>query len=711
MNKFTVNVPVVGASITRSNYPFAWAMIVWVMNVTVALMGLLGVELASAAVFTVQNLDDSGTGSLRQAILDANANAEDDSIVFNGTLTGTITLTGTQLEVTSTMTIEGDKRITINGGGNSRAILVNAGGNLTLNDVTITNGNPGSFWGGGLRVQGTGVLTVNYSTIVGNTSSAGGGGVAAVNGGTAILNNSTVSGNTSGASAGGVLAGGSPGGSATLNNVTVLNNTANNIGSGVIPETAGSTITLNNSIVADSDAFIDCAGVVTVNNSLIQDGSCGATLTGDPLLGAATGSPAYFPITGSSNPAVLNTGDNSLVVGSIDQAGNTRTVGAAVDLGSVEFASPPPPACPTTITFPAGGNWSMIGLGCDLSTPGATVADVFGDDLGTANYDITWVMYSYNPDTDAYSRLATTATLSPTEGYWIYTAGAATTSVEGTANPAQDLTVRGDSSGKFNLVGNFYPNDICWRDAEFDDGGSFVSVQGQPLSCATNNPDPTCKVSSSAWRWNGAAYETFNATVIGTENTINAGEGVWVRFFSNTQLRLIDAGPCPGTRARLIPGEWYQRLSVSADGMMDGFSGNVLGQSQRSVDGIDAMDLPDLPPSFSPFLALTFPKPEWGTYAGDYNTDFRALEQDIEEYAFEVRSNQARTITLRWEDPYDQLSRVILVDVESGDEIQPTAGGEYTTTMVGTRHRFIWRVDQRQSLIHQSGFESPDDVQ
>ena len=48
---------------------------------------------AYAATFTVTNLNDSGPGSLRQAILDANAAAGDDTIVFQSGLSGTITLT------------------------------------------------------------------------------------------------------------------------------------------------------------------------------------------------------------------------------------------------------------------------------------------------------------------------------------------------------------------------------------------------------------------------------------------------------------------------------------------------------------------------------------------------------------------------------------------------------------------------------------------
>ena len=43
----------------------------------------IGVTPAHAATFTVTNLNDSGAGSLRQAILDANAAAGADTITFS----------------------------------------------------------------------------------------------------------------------------------------------------------------------------------------------------------------------------------------------------------------------------------------------------------------------------------------------------------------------------------------------------------------------------------------------------------------------------------------------------------------------------------------------------------------------------------------------------------------------------------------------------
>ena len=60
-----------------------------------------------AATFTVVNLADSGPGSLRQAVLDANANPGPDEIVFADGLTGTITLTSGQISITDDLTITG----------------------------------------------------------------------------------------------------------------------------------------------------------------------------------------------------------------------------------------------------------------------------------------------------------------------------------------------------------------------------------------------------------------------------------------------------------------------------------------------------------------------------------------------------------------------------------------------------------------------------
>ena len=61
---------------------------------------------AVPATFTVSNLLDSGPGSLRQAILDANASSGADTVGFSSGVGGTITLTS-QLAITDDLTIRG----------------------------------------------------------------------------------------------------------------------------------------------------------------------------------------------------------------------------------------------------------------------------------------------------------------------------------------------------------------------------------------------------------------------------------------------------------------------------------------------------------------------------------------------------------------------------------------------------------------------------
>ena len=62
-----------------------------------------------STTYTVTNTNDSGIGSLRQAILDANANPGADLITFAPSLDNqAITLTSNTLQITDDLTIDGD---------------------------------------------------------------------------------------------------------------------------------------------------------------------------------------------------------------------------------------------------------------------------------------------------------------------------------------------------------------------------------------------------------------------------------------------------------------------------------------------------------------------------------------------------------------------------------------------------------------------------
>ena len=183
--------------------------------------------------FTVINTSDTGEGSLRQAVLNANAIAGTDTITFTGstftdgnTNNDTLTLTSGELGLTSDLTIDssGGDPVTISGNNAFRVFNIGAGATVTLSALTINNGN--SSVGGGIYNNGT--LTVSNSTLSGNTASGGGG--IWNEGSTLTLNNSTLSSNTAGGAGGGITING---GTVSLNNSTLSGNTAGDFGGGI----------------------------------------------------------------------------------------------------------------------------------------------------------------------------------------------------------------------------------------------------------------------------------------------------------------------------------------------------------------------------------------------------------------------------------------------------------------------------------------------
>jgi hypothetical protein len=91
---------------------------------------------AWAATLSVTTLDDSGPGSLRQAIADA---AAGDTITFG--VYGTVTLTSGALTINKNLSIEGPgpQQLKISGNNASRVFVI-LSGNVTLAGMTISDG-------------------------------------------------------------------------------------------------------------------------------------------------------------------------------------------------------------------------------------------------------------------------------------------------------------------------------------------------------------------------------------------------------------------------------------------------------------------------------------------------------------------------------------------------------------------------------------------
>jgi hypothetical protein len=160
---------------------------------------------ALLSTFTVLNLADSGPGSLRQAILAANANPGADVIGFAGGLKGTIPL-ASELSVTDDLTINGPgaNQLTVSGNNATRVFHV-SGTSLAINDLTIANGlasvPAGNALGGGLLNDGASV-TLSKVLFAGNQAvghGAGGGAVANIGGARLTADHTDFLGNTASA--------------------------------------------------------------------------------------------------------------------------------------------------------------------------------------------------------------------------------------------------------------------------------------------------------------------------------------------------------------------------------------------------------------------------------------------------------------------------------------------------------------------------------
>lgn len=302
----------------------------------------------------------------------------------------------------TTTTVDGGGLVQLDGDVMRQIFYVLAGGDLTLRNVMLVDGNSGT--GGALRNEGTarlervtlffnqaeglgggaiynaGTLHVADSLFLGNgNASAGGallnasgsaaidrcefrfnggsdaGGAIAAEGGAVVVTNSTLAFNTA-SDGGGIFAGG---GSVELQNVTVDDNRADH--GGAVFLTAG-TVAARNTVFSRSrdrdGAFesLECDGtggsVASLGGNLASDGSCvldgpGDLNSTDPILGGIddNGGPTFtiLPLPGS--PLI----DGGLATGCppTDQRGFPRPVDggdpdtiAQCDVGAVEAPEP-----------------------------------------------------------------------------------------------------------------------------------------------------------------------------------------------------------------------------------------------------------------------------------------------------------------------------------------------------------------------------------
>jgi len=196
-----------------------------------------------ADTITVTTTSDSGLGSLRQALADAN-----DGDTINFTVTGTIALTSDELAVDKSVTISGPGPtllavwgyVTLNAG--IRVFHVTPNHTVTIEGLTI------SYGGGGIyNDQAT--LTVNNCAVTYNSANGGDGGGINNASGTLIIINSTVRGNSADGGGGGIS---SYDGILTITGSTIADNFALFAGGGI--SASGTTIEISDSTISGNAA-------------------------------------------------------------------------------------------------------------------------------------------------------------------------------------------------------------------------------------------------------------------------------------------------------------------------------------------------------------------------------------------------------------------------------------------------------------------------
>jgi hypothetical protein len=280
-------------------------------SVLVLLM-LLAIQ-ARAATFTVMNTNDSGPGSLRQAVLDSNAAAGSDTIVFDSsfntpqtiTLASVITINpaaGDSLTITG----PGANLLTVSGNTAVRIFQISSGDTASISNMTLTTALTGA-------IDNDGNLTVTNSTFSSNVSGLGG----------AIANNGallTVTG-------------------CTFTNNSATSTSATGLGGGAIYSNAATTVTISDSIFTGNmetgnsgggGAIRNRGGTINITNSTFTNNSAvaggGAIQNADFMSisdSTFTGNTTPTDVSNANGGAISNTGGAELTITNTVVTGNS----------------------------------------------------------------------------------------------------------------------------------------------------------------------------------------------------------------------------------------------------------------------------------------------------------------------------------------------------------------------------------------------------
>jgi hypothetical protein len=307
--------------------------------------------------FVVTTTMDAGEGSLRQAMLNANAIEGADEIRFDSEVgpfgpPQSIVIEKPLPEITEQVTIDGYVKgflwkragVTISGQNLSRIFKVAKHTEATIRNLTLTDGKARK--GGAILNRGT--LVVSGVNLSENTASRLGGAIVNLRGDLAVINSTLVR-NRAG-KAGGAIA--NKRGSIVVTNSTFSENSSKKGGALF----NNGSLLLRNTILANSDAQQDCYSTdvsdsASTHNIIETNEGCpGVLFAKDPGLGSMkyyNGMTRTIALAGRS--LAINSGDNASAVDEKDtplqwdQRGNgdPRFVAGITDIGAFEVQAYP----------------------------------------------------------------------------------------------------------------------------------------------------------------------------------------------------------------------------------------------------------------------------------------------------------------------------------------------------------------------------------
>lgn len=226
-----------------------------------------------------------------------------------------------------TVTVNGDGLVTLSGEDLRQHFYVLTGGDLTLNDIALFDGNAGQ--GGAIYIEPQATVTLNRSFVTSSSASGDGGGI--YNRGELFVNDSTIGSNIAGANGGGIF---NDGDLVEIYRSYLISNQSQNGGA---VYTVNGQLTVEQSAVRSSFISNQGGGIYAAdatlvinstfsNNRALQGGAL--YLVGDAQIMNATLNENRADVAGaiwhglSSNSSLWN----SIVAGSLNSSGNAPSL-------------------------------------------------------------------------------------------------------------------------------------------------------------------------------------------------------------------------------------------------------------------------------------------------------------------------------------------------------------------------------------------------